>query len=715
MSETPESQVWYRVAHLKPRLADRAEISRQIFRGDVWFVVRDPSTGKFNRLSESAYAVVGMMDGLRKVGEIWDIACTEFGDEAPTQDELLSILSQMNMLDLLITDGLPDAAGIVERGDKQRRRTFLSRFLNPLAVRFPLLDPDGIVTELWPLFRPFFSVFGALLYVVLLIVAAVTAGRHWEALTTNLLDRILVAESLVLLILVYPFVKLLHELGHAFAVKKYGGEVREVGLMFLVFIPVPYVDASAATAFPDKWKRVLVGSAGILVEVGLAAIALLLWTELEDGVWRALCFNIMVIGGVSTLIFNGNPLLRFDGYYVLSDLIEIPNLGARSNRYLGYLIQRHLFGIRTARTPVRAKGEKGWFVFYSIAAFIYRLFISFAIITLVATRFFVVGVLFAIWSVTLMFVLPIAKHLKFLTTSPSLRGKRGRAWAIANLAGGLVFLAAGFLPLPYRTIAHGIVHAPETATLVAGETGVVAEIVAIPNAFVKKGAPILRLADPILEAELAAAEADLRRFRLRYQQALSEDAFDVRLWRHQTIRSEEQRDELQRRIAGLVIRAPRDGQLVLPQPGDLPGRFLNRGDLIGYLVEAEDLLVRAAVRQETSDLIRRRTISVALRPAEDLDIIVMGKIVREVPSVGGALASRALSTEGGGPFTLDPTNRDGTQSLEQIMHFDIEPSGEVPSTALGARVYVRFDHGSEPLVTRLWRSIRQIFLERFSV
>jgi putative peptide zinc metalloprotease protein len=713
MAISPQSQSWYRVAKLRPQLAARADASQQDFRGVTWFVLRDPVTGKFSRLSDSAYNVVSMMDGTRSVAQIWDLACAEFGDEAPTQDDLLAIIAQLHSLDLLITDGLPDAVGIAERGEKSRRKQLLSRFMNPLALRFPLFDPDTLISELWPLARPLFTRFGAVLYLVLIIAGAVTAMRNWEPLTSNLIDRILSAQSLAILALVYPFVKLLHELGHGFAVKKYGGEVREVGVMFLVFIPVPYVDASAATGFTSKWKRMFVGSAGILVELALAAAAMLIWTQLEEGFWRAASFNVMIIGGVSTLLFNGNPLLRFDGYYVLSDYLEIPNLGNRSNRYLGYLIQRYVFGMESARSPVRARGEAPWFFFYSIAAFIYRIFISFAIISIGAVRFFIFGVLFAVWSVTLMFLLPIFRHLKFLATDPRLRGMRGRAWLASVGLVGMVVVALAFVPVPYRTVTEGVLQGPDHATVYSTETGQVDEILERANTYVEKDAPILILGDPFLPSELEAAEADGRQYELRYRRALSENAFDVRFWREQLIRSLSEQEQLRERILNLTLTSPRAGTLIIPDESDLQNRFVQRGDVIAYIVDPNEMSVRTAVSQDVADLIRRRTQSVSLRPAENLDIILEGEIVREVPTVGKQLPSLALSVEGGGQFALDPSSETGPAALQQIMQFDIGPIGAPPSVAIGTRVYVRFDFGSEPVAARVWRSLRQIFLARF--
>ena len=100
-----------------------------------------------------------------------------------------------------------------------------------------------------------------------------------------------------------------------------------------MFLPVPYVDASSSAAFQEKWRRALVGAAGIVVELVLASFALLVWLNVEAGLLRAFAYNVMLIGGVSTILFNGNPLLRFDGYYVLADLLEIPNLADRAKRF----------------------------------------------------------------------------------------------------------------------------------------------------------------------------------------------------------------------------------------------------------------------------------------------------------------------------------------------------------------------------------------------
>ena len=179
----------------------------------------------------------------------------------------------------------------------------------------------------------------------------------------------------------------------------WGGKVNEIGIMLLVLFPVPYVDSSAAHQFSEKNRRLAVCAAGIMVEIFLASIALLVWANTDHGLMHDLAFDIVIIGAVSTLAFNANPLLRFDGYYLLSEQIEIPNLATRSNQYIGYLFKRYLLAIPNLRSPVTAAGEVKWLVSYGIGARIYRVFISLFIASWIAGKFLIIGVLLALWAV----------------------------------------------------------------------------------------------------------------------------------------------------------------------------------------------------------------------------------------------------------------------------------------------------------------------------
>ncbi|MDH3511319.1 MAG: hypothetical protein OER85_10755, partial [Gammaproteobacteria bacterium] len=345
------SPLWYRVAELKPSLRAHTRVHRHVYRGAPWFVVQDFAAGRVHRFTPAAYRVIAMMDGHHSVNEIWKTIDDKLGDEAPTQDDIIQLLAKLHGADLLLVETPADVKELFRRYQQRRRQGLKQRFANPMAMRFALLDPDRLLNRMMPWVRPVFSAMGFVVWAGIVAVALVMAAMHWAELTENMSDRVLSAQNLFLIWLVYPVIKLLHELGHGLTVKRWRGEVHEMGIMLLVLAPLPYVDASASAAFKDKRKRMLVGAAGIMVELFVAALAMFVWAAAEPGLVRSVAFNVMLIGGVSTVFFNGNPLLRFDAYYVLADFLDMPNLGARANQYIGYLLQRYAFGLQEAESP----------------------------------------------------------------------------------------------------------------------------------------------------------------------------------------------------------------------------------------------------------------------------------------------------------------------------------------------------------------------------
>ena len=311
--------------------------------------------------------------------------------------------------------------------------------------------------------------------------------------------------------LLFPVIKLLHEFGHAFAVKAYGGEVHEMGVMILVLTPVPYVDASSAWAFRSKWQRVLVGGAGMVVEVFIASFALFLWLNLEPGILRSLCYNTILIAGISTVLFNANPLLRFDGYYMLMDYLEIPNLRQRATQYLVYLCERYLFGKRDADPPNASPGERAWFVAFSVTSFLYRILVIVAILLFLGEQSLLLGLIFAGSTAFAWLVLPTMKIGNYLANSPRIRRVRSRAVTVATiLLGGLVVLLAA-VPVPLRTLTEGVVWVPEEGIVRAGADGFVTRVVATPGTWVKPGDVLVECQDFDLVTEAQVLEGQLRR------------------------------------------------------------------------------------------------------------------------------------------------------------------------------------------------------------
>ncbi|MGR3369984.1 MAG: PqqD family peptide modification chaperone [Sagittula sp.] len=712
------SQNWYRVANLKPRLRRHARLHRTRYRGQLWYVLQDRTSGRFHRFSPSGYRMISMLDGTRTVQEVWDTTCDQLDDETLTQDEVIRLLGQLHAADVLLGDIPPDIEELSDRGERQRSKKLIMSFMNPLAVRLPVLDPDDLISATMPLVRPLISWFGALIWLAVVGYGGFLALSHWDELTENVIDRVLTAENLGLLALCYIGVKAVHELGHAYVVKRWGGDVHEIGLMFLVFMPVPYVDASDSMRFQSKWQRALVGAAGILVEAFLAAIAMIVWLNAEDGLVRAFAFNVMLIGGVSTLLFNGNPLLKFDGYYVFSDLLEIPNLANRSKEHIGYLVKRYAFGMKEQEGPATAPGEAFWFTTYALAAFAYRVFITFVIVLFISTHFFFIGIIMAIWSVTLMFGWPLMKQAWYLLASPALRHHRGRAFAVTG--GTLAAIAAVLfaVPLPHATVAEGVVWVSGEHIVHSEADGIVTELAAAPGTHVDTGQALATIDNPLMAARVTMLEdyiVELRR-RLAAQDFVDRSA--ARVLQEELRAAEADRDLTLERSRSLVIRAASPGELVVPAGMDLIGRYLQKGDVVGYVTDFRDPLVRVIVPEDRSDLVRSETYGVKLRFASTPDRILPARIEREIPALSASLPSMALATEGGGRIALEPgaSGPSGQrQTLSNLLHLDVRLPPGTTYRSLGERVYVRFEHGQEPVAAQLYRVLRQIFLRNFDL
>lgn len=710
------SPSWYRVKDLKPRLRRHVNIYRHDYRGRIWFILQDLATGRSHRFSPAAYRMVGLLDGTRSLGEVWDIANEQLGERAPTQDEAIRLLGQLHAADALVADVSPDSRELFRRHKRHKRMEIKQKVWSPLAVRVPIWDPDRFLTATLPFVRPFLTKTFAVIWLLLVLTAAVFAAMNIGALTTNITDRVLNPGNLAVLWLVYPVVKAFHELGHGYAVKKFGGEVHEIGIMFLVLIPVPYVDASAASALRDKHKRMLVGGIGIMIELLLASVALFVWLNAESGAVTAVAFNVMLIGGVSTLLFNGNPLLRFDGYYVLADWIEIPNLSGRSTNYLNYLIQRYIYGMREADKVTSLWSERVWFVFYGIAAFIYRMFIMFAIIAYIAGRFFIIGVLLAIWAATTQLLLPIGKGIKFLSGSPKLRTNRPRALITTFAAIALILGALFLVPFPSYSIVDGVIWPSQQAQVRAGTNGFVTKVATTTDQKVRSGDLMMQLDDPFMRARLELIDTQLAGLEIQRSALIRTDRVQSALIAEEIDVVQNDRARLVEELSALDIRAPRVGTAVLPNASDLEGSFVAKGNVIGYVVAQRDTqTVRTVVSQNQIDLVRNDTQSVSVMPVEWGAEPIKAIILREVPGATQQLPTPALGTAGGGNVPVDPSDPNGVQTLGRFFEFEIlmvQPSADI---LLGRRVRVRFDHGTSPLGFQAYRSLRQLFLRLYNV
>ena len=713
VSDELYSASWYRIAELRPRLRSHVRIHRHHYRGQRWYVLEDRISRRMHRFNPVSHYVIGLMDGYRTVQEIWDSAMVRFDDDAPTQDEMLRLLGQLHSADVLQSEVTPDLAELLRRANRTRKKTRMQMLLSPMSVKIPLIDPDRFLERWLPWYQPLFGWGAAIIWCLVVGAATFGAAVHWSELTENLADRVLAPQNLLLIFLTFPVVKLLHEFGHACATKAWGGEVHEMGIMLLVLMPVPYVDATAASSFHETHRRVVVGAAGMLVEVFIAALALFLWIEAEPGVVRSVLYNVMLIAGISTVLFNANPLLRFDGYYILSDMLQIPNLRQRSNQYVGHVVETRMFGAK--RPEIEAtRSERRWFVFYAVTSFIYRNIIMLAIALFIASQYFIIGVILALWVVVGALIVPLIKGLYFLLFHPRLR--RHRIRALTTSAAALSVLAAFLfmIPAPLWTTAEGVTWAPEDSQVRVGTDGFVTRVAASPGSFVRRGSTLVETEDPTLPPRIRYLEAQLRFLEARLRAARVVDRVQWELTKEEIASVEAELADAKQRERDLTIVSPANGVFNLAVAQDLPERFLRKGEPLGYVLPETVSTVRLLVSQDDVGLVRSQTERVRVKLAGRLYETYDAVILREVPGGSYRLPNMALSSSGGGVVAVDPRATNEPKALKRWFEFELTlPDNRLH--AVGVRAYVRFEHGSEPIAWRIYRSMRQLFMERFSV
>jgi len=710
-----QSTNWYRVAELHPRLRGHVQIHRPVYRGEVWYAVEDRVGARFHRFNPTSYRIVSLMDGKRSMGEIWERLTAELRDDTPSQEEVVSLLSQLHASDLIQCEVSPDVAELFERRAKHRRRQFASRYLNPIALRFRLFDPDPLLRWLVAHSRGLAGWTGAALWLAVVVPALLLVPMHWPDLTQNFTEQLLSANNLIVFALVFPLIKALHELGHGYACRLRGAEVHEMGLMLLVLFPVPYVDASGASVFASKWQRILVGAAGMLTEVFVAAGLFYLWLLLEPGAARSVVYNGLVMASVTTVVFNANPLLRYDGYYMLADWAEIPNLATRGNRYWAYLADRYLFGVPASEPPYSTRGERRWFIGYAPLAFVYRIVVVLAIALFLAQEYFFVGVLLAAAGIATSVLWPVAKALHAVFTRPRYAARAARVrMVLAGLLGALGVLLFA-VPLPYHSQVQGVVWLPEQAILRTAANGFVDRVASLPGSVLRAGDVVLVSRDPVAAAGLAAQSAKVEEVDARYDAVRGVELAKASQIAEELRRESAALQRLERDVADLALRAGSRGTLVMEQPLDLPGRYLRRGEVVGYLIGEYTPIVRGVVPQDDVDRIRADTLAVEVRFAHQARRGWPARLARSVPKAAKELPSAALGERGGGPFVVDPGDEKGQKTLESLFEFDLELPAGAPAPFLGSRAYVRFEHSAEPLGMRGWRELRRLFLSRFEI
>lgn len=710
-----DQQAWDAIAQLKLKLHSHVTFYQHVYRKRTWHIVADPLSNAHFRCTELVFQFIQHLDGKHNIAQAYQHCLGMGGERAPNQSDILNVIATLQMKGLLHGDMPVSTHELYQRHEAEKRQKKIRVWSRPLSFKLSLWDPDQWLEKICPLFAGIFNRWALMLCVFLVALGGAIAFGHWAELTQHFLIRFMDPQNLMLIWLIYPLVKLIHELGHAILTKYWGGEVHDIGVLFIVFMPVPYVDASSSHQFTDKHKRMMVAGAGIFVELLLAALGILLWSIMGDSFIRNIAFNIAVVGGLSTLFVNGNPLLRFDGYYVFSDAIEIPNLASRATKYLGYLSQRFFLGLDEFSSPnsssVTADGERSWFVFYGLAAGFYRLFISFSIAFFVASHYFIIGVALALWSLVQQVVWPTISAIKKLFIMAK-EQKRLRRLLITSVPISLLFAFLLFYPLRWSTHVEGLIVLPEAASIRVNSNGFMKEILKRNGEKVNVGDTLFELENAELASKEQLIKAQLAELNMRENQAFIKGPFESQIIKLDIQDTQAKLVDIQTKLAELSIKSAVSGVMSIPKALDMPGRFYRKGDVLAYIVDLTDVSVKTIIPQNKFEHLNTEGNGWKVKLNSQPEQTFVAKSGRKVPRASYQLPSAKLGSAEGGEIMVDARDTEGRTALQAV--YQVELTVENYSEHyLAAKVDIKVQHQSESFATYIYRVITLFLSDNF--
>jgi putative peptide zinc metalloprotease protein len=566
----------------KLNVRKRADLSarRQRYLGKSYWVVKEPVGLNYFRFQDEEYAILNMIDGQSSLNDIKERFEAEFPPQKITLEELQQFLGMLHRSGLIVADVPGQGHQLRKRRDERRRKEILAQMSNILCIRFKGIDPERFLNWAYPYVRWLFHPVTVTFCFLLIFSALALILVEFDVFRSRLPSfyQFFSPYNALWLAVVLGISKVLHELGHGMFCKHFGGECHEIGIMILVLTPCLYCNVSDSWMLPSKWRRAAIGAAGMYVEGVLAAICAFIWWFTEPGgLLNNVCLNMMFIASVSTILFNGNPLLRYDGYYVLADIVEIPNLRQKATSILNRKMGHWFLGIEPPEDPFLPQRNQIFFMLYTVAAVMYRWFILLSILYFLFKVFEpyglqILGQIIVAMSLYGLIVMPIYKLVKFFYV-PGRLDKVKKPRMYATLA-GLAALAAVFffLPMPFSVMAPMEIQARDAAHVYVDVSGVLEKTHVEPGQVVEKDQELAQLSSPdlelrILQKEEERSQAESRLANLR-QQYRFQDAGTI----PEIIRLENNLESIKKQLeqleidrSKLVLRAPTSGT-VLPPP-----------------------------------------------------------------------------------------------------------------------------------------------------
>ncbi len=701
------------------------QVHEAVYLGEPCWIVKDPVKLKYFRLQSEQYEVLKLLDGHKSIDQIRNCFQEKFPTHRPTRSQIQAIVVNLYEQGLAWSQRPGQGFALNYRGEKHQWQQMKQTIGNLLFIRVPGFDPTRLLERGYWMAKWIFHPAVVMWAVTIIVFSWIFIGTHAAEFSQRIqaFDFMLSWKITAMIWVTLGTTKIIHELGHAFACRHFGGECHEIGVAFLIFSPCLYCDVSDSWTLRSKWRRISIAAAGIYVELLLASFAFFVWWNTQPGDLNQICLLVFMVSNISTLLFNLNPLLRLDGYYILSDWLEVPNLRQKSEKMLENTCLRMFLGIEVETDPSQPTKHHWLFVTYALAATLYRAFLVVAICCFFFAMLkpfrleylgLTVGVLSGVWGI---YSWGQRIYQAAVVNRAARDRNSNRPFVFSFLAVGLVGVFL-FTPLPISLTAPVQVEYLNTQHLFAHTAGQLSGVYVRPGQIVRQGQILLELADEQradrLNQLLSTKEAQA--IELKKQNALM-DAKQISLVAENLRSLDAEISDQLTQLNRLKVTAPCDGKIIEPRAKlvtassktklaswhGTPVETLNRGC---FLDTGTHLLSIAPASQFQAVLIVDQLHVHAYRIGQAVRIkldhlpgkILTGTIDRISPATISSAHDDASQVVANG--------RSESRNLYQaIVRIDQDENLLLPGIEGTAKVTV----ATQTMAKRIWRNVRSTF------
>lgn len=688
-------------------LAPEVSFSEQQHRGEIWVIIQ-------NNVSNKQFSTTPLV---REFVERFKEPCTlseamdkfSGADQLP-QDEWLDLLSKLMHADVLNSPDMNHDEYRLQAHLDHQSHAKKTKWSRPWMVKIPLGNPNVLLTKVSHSTKFIWSTPVFILWFLVIAFGAIKAIEHFSSLQHFWSTRFLDPNNFILALLIYPVLKFLHEMGHGLAAKHWGADVVETGVLLILFVPLPYIDVSQSSFFKEKHQRMFVAAAGMMFELTIAVLALAVWLSTDSIILQDMCMNIILIGAVSSIFFNANPLLKFDGYYLLSDFLEIPNLSTRAAQAIKYVLYKKVFYL-PVETTANSIAEARWLFGYGVLSQCYRLMISFYIALYLGSQYFFIGVSLALWLVANQILKPWFLGLRALCEHAKKHSATKRIYTVLGSFGVFLIIFVFVLPFQFNRTFSGILMLDGPAQVQAHASGFINKIWVKHDDLVEKDQPLFSLINSDIDAELSYLEAKITEAEVLNHQFQASDPAQAAYHADQVSAYRQEWQNLQQEQQSMIIRSPVKGHFQKQSLASFKGRYISKGDRLGDVISSKYASIVLMLTEEEMKKVGRFQRAQVVLHSSPSSLYSVAE-VQATPAAIQQLPSPFLGSLYGGDVPVDSRVSEGVELLKPMFQVKLGINAPQGKPLIGSRASLKFTGSGQTLGSIAYQKVITTLRER---